>query len=118
LTAMKKRLTAVSLGLAAAAAVFLLVVPVYSGFRDNQLVRATLLQQNGTWVIIPVMLPVGIALVPLAIPKQAVRVIAAILMGAFALIAMSIGLFYFPAEIMMILAACVGDAAKLRDAVP
>ena len=115
---MKKLLTAVSLGLAVAAAVFLLAVPVYSGFRDNQIVRATLLEQNGTWVIIPVLLPAVVALAPLVIPKQAVRVIAAILMGAFALIAMSIGLFYFPAAIMMMLAACVGDTAKLRDALP
>jgi hypothetical protein len=49
------------------------------------------------------------ALVPLVFRKQAVRIIAAIVIGAFALISFSIGLFYLPAGILMALAGCVED---------
>jgi hypothetical protein len=42
--------------------------------------------------------------------KQAVRVVAAILIGGFSLVAMSIGLVYLPAAILMVLAACVAEA--------
>lgn len=109
---MKTRLAAVSFGLALAAAVFLLMWPVYSN-------GATLLQVNGSWAVVPVIFPVVVALLPGIFRKQAVRIVAAIVMGAFALVAgMSIGLFYVPAAIVMLLAACVADSAKLRDAFP
>jgi hypothetical protein len=114
---MKTWLTAISLGLAVAAAVFVLVWPIYT-VHGNQPASATLVEVNGAWAAVPVTFPVVIALVPLMYRKQAVRVVAAILMGGFALIAMSIGLFYLPSAIVMVLAACVGDAAKLRDALP
>jgi hypothetical protein len=48
-------------------------------------------------------------LVTLVFRRQAVRIIAAIVMGGFALISFSIGLFYLPAAILMALAACVED---------
>ncbi len=113
---MKTWLTAVSLALALAAAVFNLVYPVYSGFHGDQPARATLIDVNGTWSVVPVLFPVAVAAVALAFRKRAVRVVAAILMGAFSLVAMSIGLLYLPAAIVMILAACVGDTARLGDA--
>jgi hypothetical protein len=112
---MKTKLTAISLGLAVAGAVYLLSWPVYTNHAGKD---ATLVEVNGAWALVPVTFPVVIALVPLVYRKQAVRVVAAILMGGFALIAMSIGLFYLPSAIVMVLAACVGDAAKLRDALP
>ena len=66
-----------------------------------------------------VMLPVVVALVPLVFHTQLIRVIAAVLIGGFVVISgSSIGLFYMPAAIMMLLAACVADTARLRDAVP
>ncbi len=77
-----------------------------------------LIEVNGAWAVVPVMFPVMVAAAALVIRKQAVRVIAAILMGGLSLIAMSIGLFYLPAAIMMLLAACVGDTARLPDALP
>jgi len=61
---MKARLTAISFGFAAVAAIVLFVVPVYSGFTDSQPVRATLIEINGKWVIVPVILPVVVAVVP------------------------------------------------------
>ncbi|MDR3698959.1 MAG: hypothetical protein P4L56_04940 [Candidatus Sulfopaludibacter sp.] len=96
---MGTRLTALSFGLAIAAAIVLLVLPVYSN-------RTTLPEENGAWAIVPVMFPVVMALLPVLFRKQAVRMAAAFLMGAFALIgSFSIGLLYLPAAIVMFLAA-------------
>ena len=50
------RLTLLSLALAIAAAVFLLVYPTYSGFSDNRPTRATLLEVNGQRVPLRVLL--------------------------------------------------------------
>ena len=59
------------------------------------------------------MFPVLVALVPLVFRKQAVRIVAAIVMGGFVLISgMSIGMVYLPAGILMLLAACVEDSAS------
>ena len=113
---MKTRLTSISFLLAMAAAVFLLVWPVYSGFGSEGVTHATLVQVNGEWAIIAVMFPVLVAFVPVLVPKQVVRIIAAFVMGGFALISgFSIGLFYLPAAVLMVLAACVEDSAKFRD---
>ncbi len=114
---MKTRLTAVSFGLALAAGIFLLVWPVYSGFDRGKPVHATALEVNGPSVILPVLLPVLLALLPLVFPKQAFRIIVTLVMFAFSLISgFTIGLFYVPAAIAMLLAACVADSAKFRDA--
>ena len=107
---MKTRLTAISFALSIGAALFLLVgPPAYSGFHDGRPTHATLIEVNGEWVIVPVMFPVLVALVSLVVRKQAVRIIAALVMGGFALISFSVGLFYLPAAILMALAACVED---------
>jgi len=116
---MRTRLTAVSVGLALAATIFLLVGPVYSGFDGERTSHKTLLQVNGVWAVIPLMIPVLIALVPLIFRNQAVRIIAAIVMGAFALVSgFSIGMFYLPAGVLIVLAAYVQDSAKIRDLFP
>jgi hypothetical protein len=107
---MRTQLTAISFGLAVAAAVFLLVWPAYTGFDGQRATHATLLQINRWWTVVPVMFPVLVSLIPLA-----VRVVAAVVMGVFGLIIGSIGLFYLPAGILMLLAACVEDSARLRD---
>jgi hypothetical protein len=104
--------TAASLLFAAAAAVFLLVVPVYTGSFPNGRFSATLVQVNGTWSIIPVLFPAALALAALVFRKRAVRVIAAILIGGFAIVSgFSIGLFYFPSAAAMLLAACLEPSA-------
>lgn len=46
---MKAPLTEVSFGLAMAAAILLLILPVYSGFDGSRVTNATLLEVNGTW---------------------------------------------------------------------
>jgi hypothetical protein len=114
---MKTRLTVASFGLASAAATFLLVWPVYSGFNGRDTTHATLLQVNGSWAILPVLFPVFVSSLPLVFRKQALRITAGVVMLAFSFISgFSIGLFYVPAAIAMLLAACVADSAKFRDA--
>jgi hypothetical protein len=115
---MKTRLTIASFGLASAAATFLLVWPVYSGFNGRNTTHAPLLQVNGSWAILPVLFPVFLAFLPVvAFRKQVLRITAAVVMLAFSFISgFTIGLFYVPAAIAMLLAACVADSAKFRDA--
>jgi len=116
---MKTKLTGVSFGLALAAFMYLLVWPIYSGFNGTQPTRGTLVQVAGPFALIPAGFPVLVALTALLLRTQVVRVIASILIGGFALIAgFTIGLFYVPAGILMLLAACVDDSAKLRDVFP
>ena len=104
--------TAASLAFAAAAAAFLLIVPVYIGSYPNGRSGATLVQVNGSWSIILVLFPVVLALAALVFRKRAVRIVAAALIGGFAIISgFSIGLFYFPAAAAMLLAACVEPSA-------
>jgi hypothetical protein len=89
-----------------AAAGFLLIYPTYSGFSDNRPARATLLEVNGQWAMVPILLPVVLALVPVMFPHRAIRIIAAVVLGGFtALGAFSIGLFYLPAALAMAVAA-------------
>ena len=113
---MKTRLTAVSFALTIAAAILLLTLPVYSGFDGVHTTHATLLEVNGTWAIFPVMVPGLIAVLPLLFRRQVVRITAMGLLLGFVLIAMSIGPFYLPSAIMMLVAVCVDDSAKFRDA--
>ena len=62
------------------------------------------------------MFPVFTALLPLMFHKQAVQIIATILIGGFAIIGgFSIGLFYLPAAIMMLVATCVTPSAKISS---
>jgi hypothetical protein len=68
------RLTLLSLALAIAAAVFLFFYPTFSGFSDN---RPT----QGQWALIPVALPVVVALVPVMFPHPVIRIIAAVVLG-------------------------------------
>ena len=104
------RFAAISLGLAMVAAVFLIVWPIYTGYDAGRPTVATLLAVNGRWAVVPVAFPVVIALIAAIHAKRPIRILAAVVMCAFALIAMSIGLFYMPAAILMVFAACIGDS--------
>jgi hypothetical protein len=113
---MKTWLTVVSLGLAVAAAIFLLIVPAYSGFNGTRATHATLMDVNGQWVIIPVMFPVVVALMPLLFPGRVVRIITTIIIGGFSLIAsFTIGLFYLPAAVVMLMATSATRPANPDD---
>jgi hypothetical protein len=116
-------LTAVAFALAVAGAVYALVVPVYMGYRESDgrrtIEHRTLLQVNGPYILIPLFFPLLLILLPLLFPKQWLRIVVAVLIDLFVFIAgMSIGFFYAPAAFLMLLAACVDDSARLRDAFP
>jgi hypothetical protein len=99
---MGMKYTALSLALSIAAALFLLFFPFYSDF-DRSL---TLIERNGSWVLIPILLPVVAAAVALAFPRRVMRVISSVVLGAFVLIAgFTIGLCYLPAAVAMAVAA-------------
>ena len=108
---MQTWLTAVSVVLAVAAAIFLLVAPVYSGFDGKQPTHATLIEVNGSWAVMAVMFPVLMALMPLVFRRRAMRIAATIVMLGFALISgFSIGLFYLPACLVALMALAAGPS--------
>ena len=79
----------------------LLVLPAYSG----QTGRATLLQVNGPRVLLPLAIPPSITLLPLLLRGHSVRIGATIALGLFCLISgFSIGMFYVPSALLLILA--------------
>ncbi len=111
-TSMKHRaatiLSIVSLSLAIVPTVFFVVVPVYSN-------GATLLEVNGMRAVPPLVFPVVLALLPTLIRKQGVRLIAGVLLAGFALVAgFTIGLFYIPAAVAMLIAGCVQETKSRR----
>lgn len=70
--------------------------------------KSTLLEVNGLRAVLPLLFPVVVALLPLLIPRRRIRILAAVLLFGFSVVAaMSIGLFYLPAAITMLIAACV-----------
>jgi hypothetical protein len=115
-TGMKKWLTAISVGLAVAAAVYLLNWPSYKNYAGK---KATLVEVNGAWALVPVSLPILLTLLPLLFPNKPVHITVAVILCAFVHLAgMTIGLYYAPATIMHLPAGCVPDSARLRDALP
>ena len=111
MTFTKTLLAEISLGLAAAAAIFLLVAPVYWGSNGGS---RTLIEENGQWVIVPVMLPVVAAFLPVVFRRQKVRVIATVLLSGFVVIgSFTIGFLYLPAAIVMFLASCSGPSSTI-----
>ena len=111
MTFTKSFLAQISLGLAAAGAIFLLVVPVYWGSNGGS---RTLIEENGQWVIVPVMFPVVAAFLPVVFRNQTVRVIATVLLGGFVMIcSFTIGFLYLPAALVMFLASCSGPSSTI-----
>jgi hypothetical protein len=97
-----KTLTRISFGIALAVSSLLLVVPSYT----TEWGSATMLDVNGLSVLIPLAVPVLIALTPVVFPKRSLRALAAIALGGFCLIGgFSIGLFYIPSAVIMAVAA-------------
>lgn len=100
------RLPAASFGLTIAAAIFLLVWPVYSTSDGTRTTQATLPAVNGPWAVVPVMLPVLAAALPFLSRRRVLRVAATLLLGGFVMASgFSIGLFYLPAAVTMLMAA-------------
>jgi hypothetical protein len=103
-------LTAVSFALAMIAAMFLMVVPLYTSVRQDasgwHMTHQTLLEVNGVrGIILPVLLPVAATLLPVLCRNQVLRIVAIILTGGIVVLGiLSIGNFYVPAVITMLVA--------------
>src|SRR5215472_8729681 len=109
---MAMNFTALSVALAIGAAVFLLTFPFYSGL-DGSL---TLIEANGSWVLIPILLPVLVVALPLAFRRRVMRVISSLVLIVFCLISgYTIGLCYFPSVIAMVIAASLGSRIHPRE---
>jgi len=66
---------------------------------------------SGRRVLIPLVFPVIVAAAALFVRRRVVRLIAApLLLGFCVLGVMSVGLFYFPAALVMAAAACMSEA--------
>jgi hypothetical protein len=110
-----KTLAAISFGLTLVVSCLLLVVPVYSiSSSESPSVRhATLPDVNGPRVLVALAIPVLITLVPMLVPKYGVRIIAGLILVAFAVVSgFSIGLFYFPSAIMMLMAGLLSSPVR------
>ena len=98
-----------SFSLALASSALLLILPVYSGSGGN----ATLLQVNGSRVFIPLAIPVVVSLLPILSRRRGVCVGAAIVLCAFCVVGgFSIGLFYVPSAVAMIVAGALSPASS------
>jgi hypothetical protein len=111
------RWTVASLALAIAAVVFLLNYPVYSGFSGGRPARATLLEVNGAWAVVPMMFPVLVAALAVAIPGRGVRIGAAVVLGIFSFIGgFTVGMFYVPSFFAMVVAAALTRTSRSQAA--
>jgi hypothetical protein len=112
-----------ALTLAAAAGLFLTLYPVYQGVSESVSSSgtvtssgdsATLIAENGAWVILPLCVPVALAVSGLlgAVRgrRRVVWVSAAVLLGFVVLAGFSIGLFYAPAALALLAAAGLTQA--------
>ena len=104
-------LTAVSFALAMVAGMFLMVAPLYAGNRQDtsgwhSMTHQTLLEVNGVrGLILPALLPVAATLLPVLCRNQVLRIVAIIVTGGIVVLGiLSIGIFYVPAVITMLVA--------------
>jgi hypothetical protein len=96
------RLAAAAFAAALGASLLLLFLPVYDSDPGG---GATLVQENGAWVIAVLAVPVAIAGAALVLPRRA-RAIVAGLAGAFVVATgFTVGVFYAPTAILLIIAA-------------
>jgi primosomal replication protein N len=114
-----RALTAIPVILAVAASVAWLIIPAYTGETADvtelpsgaphvQVSRthSTLIEVNGPRVLVALAFPVLVALAPLLFPHRSLRIGAAVVLGAFAIVSgFSIGLFYLPSAAAMLAAA-------------
>jgi hypothetical protein len=112
-----KILSGISFGLTLAVSCLLLVMPVYSSWSsESPSVRhSTLLDVNGPRILIALAIPVLIAMVPVLFPKFWVRLVAGLALAALAVVAgFTVGLFYFPSAVLMLLAGLLSAPVRKR----
>lgn len=109
--------------LAVGAGLLLALYPVYQGVGEtasssgavtSSSDSATLVGENGTWVILLLCIPVALAALGLVASLWGRRVLlwvsAVVLLGFVILGGLSIGLFYFPAALALLVAAGLTEA--------
>ena len=114
--------------LAAGAGLLLAFSPVYQGVREaasssgavtSSRDRATLVGENGAWAVVLLCVPVALAVLGLAGSvrgrSRLVWVLAGVLLGFVVLGGFSIGLFYLPAAVALLLAAGLTEARGGRS---
>lgn len=94
-------------------------VPQHNEPRANEVRHATLQTVNNTRIYYILAIPAIIAGMPLLLRAKAVRVLGAVLLVGWVVIGfVSVGLFYLPSAIMMILAASAkSDFLSVKSAV-
>lgn len=116
-------LAAIAVVLAAAAGLFLALYPMYQGVSESASSggsvtgssdSATLIAENGSWVILLLCVPVALAALGLVGalrgPRAVMWAAALILIGIVFLGGFSIGLFYAPAALALVAAAGLTQA--------
>ena len=115
-----------ALVLAVAADLFLVLYPVYqgvsvtgssSGVVTTSSESATLITENGLWVLVPLCIPIVLAALGLIAAARSRRALAwvlgGVLLGFVVLSGFTIGLFYLPAAITLLLSAgLTGSSSK------
>ena len=92
--------------LACACSAALLVIPWYAS-------GETVLEVSGQIVLIPLAIPVLAALLPILFPRRAVRIGATAVLAGFALLgSFSIGLFFAPSAVLMMVASRADRQAR------
>ena len=112
-----KILAAISFGLTVAVSRLFLVLPMYStsSSESPSTGQATLLEINGAGALFTLPIPALIALVPVLIPIWWVRIVAGLVLAAFVVVGSpSIGMFYFPSAVAMLLAGLLSAPERNR----
>lgn len=101
-------LAAVSGALVAAFAPTGQVVEAYgsaAGAYTSRSYSVSMFQTNGAWVLVVVSVPVLLSLLPVLVPRRPAYLVSTVLLAAGCLAgAMSVGLFFLPAVILMAIA--------------
>jgi hypothetical protein len=103
--------------LAVAVSGLFLVLPTYSsGSSESPSVgHATLLEINGAGALFTLAIPALIALIPVFVPIWWVRIVAGLVLAAFVVVGSpSIGMFYFPSAVTMLLAGLLSAPVRNR----
>jgi hypothetical protein len=114
-------LSVISFCLATAAAISSVLAVAFSYPSSSIVAKVTRnglpsLSQLDPYRALPFVLPALVALCPILIPRQTTRIAAALLLWGFSLIGIgSVGLFYMPAAVTMLLAACFSPNYRERE---
>ncbi len=117
-----------------AVSLYLLNVPVYSSMSTSATIpitgtnssvgpitsRSTLMDINGAGILLILAMPTVVALIPLLMPatvRRRTAAIAGVLVGVFSFLgAMTVGLFYLPTALLLLVGAALPERIQARAA--